>query len=269
MESLLSQDVQPSHVGKRLLGRWPIIFVCGVVGGLAGLGVALAMPASFQASARLGIGVDPNLARPYSANVQYEANLRTQDLFLADSTLETARDQLPQALAGSSLGDFRAHIRLDHIQGTWYLRATAGSPGEAAERANAWASAATTAFETAQMHALKAGEFQALLFSVACKPEVVVAEGGGNLWACEEMTLNVSPDQVSSELLNEARLSHGILPGLSIGDRQQAALPNAPTKQDRALFALGGTIVGLVLGLLAAMSSRAWLAGAARGRGSR
>ncbi|MGA9192006.1 MAG: hypothetical protein WBZ24_09760, partial [Anaerolineales bacterium] len=123
-------------------------------------------------------------------------------------------------------------------------------------------------FKVSQAHAVKAGEFQALLFSVACKPEVVVAEGKGNLWACDEMSLDVSADQVSSELLSEARLSHGILPGLTIGSRQQAAPPDAPTRQNRALFALGGTLVGLVLGLLVALSSRTWLGEAIKGRGS-
>jgi hypothetical protein len=241
----------------------------GVLGGLVGLAANWVLPPTYRASASLGIGVDPNLALPYSANVQYEADLRTQDLFLSDSTLEAAKDQLPPALAGASLDDFRSHLRLDHFEGVWFMRATAGTPSEAAERANTWASAATTEFETAQVHAVKAGEFQALLFSVACKPEVVVAEGGSNLWACDEMTLNVSPDQVSSELLTEARLSHGILPGLSIGDREQAEPPSEPLRQARALFTLGGTIVGLVLGLLAALSSRTWLGGAISGRGSK
>jgi hypothetical protein len=268
MGSLLSNGIQPSHVGRRLLGRWPIIFFVGVVGGLVGLAAASAIPASYQASSSLGIGVDPNLALPYSPNVQYEADLRTQDLFLSDVTLKAARHQLPPGPAGASLDDFRSHLRLDHFEGVWYLRATAGTPTVAAERANAWASAATTEFKDAQAHAVKAGEFQALLFSVACKPKVVVAQGGSNLWACDEMTLDVSPNQVSAELLNEARMSHGILPGLSINNRQQAAPPDAPTRQNRALFALGGTLVGLVLGLLVALSSRTWLGEAIKGRGS-
>lgn len=268
MDSFLTQDVAPSQVGGRLLRRWPIIVVISVVSGLFGLAADWMLPPTYQASASLAVGVDPNLAESYSQNVQYEASLRTQDLFLADSTLEAARNRLPAALAEVSTSAFRSHLRLDHVKDTWYLRATADSPKGAADRANAWLSAAATEFEAAQVHALKAGEYQALLFSVACKPEVVVAEGKGNLWACDEMSLDVRPDQVSSELLSEARLSRGILPGLTIGSRQQAAPPAAPTRENRALFALGGTLVGLVLGLLAALSSCTWLGGAMIGRGS-
>lgn len=269
MGSLLTEDLQPSQVGGRLLARWRLILVLGILGGLIGLALHWLLPSTYQASASLAVGVDPSLAEPYSKNVQYEAELRTQDLFLSDSTLDAARSQLPPALADASTAAFRAHLRLDHVRGDWYLRATAGSPPDAAERANAWASAAADQFREAQLHAIKAGEFQALLFSVACKPEVLVAEGGSNLWVCDEMSLNVSPDQVSSDLLNEARLSHGILPGLSIGDRKNAAPPEAPTRQKRALFALAGTIVGLVLGLLAALSSRTWIGGTINGQGSK
>ncbi len=267
MDSLLSQDVQPSQVASKLLGSWQLIFIMGVLGGLLGLAANWALPPTFQASASLGVGVDPNLAAPFSDNVQYEADLRTQDLFLSDSTLEAARAQLAPALAGSAASDFRSHIRLDHFEGEWYLRATAGSPSDAAERANAWASAATAEFKAAQAHAIKAGEFQALLFSVACKPEVVVSEGRSNLWVCDEMNLNLDPDQVSSELLTEARLSHGILPGMVISTTQSAEPPSEPTRQARALLALGGTVVGLVLGLLAALSRREWAGWRRMGRG--
>jgi hypothetical protein len=259
MDSFLTQDVAPSQVGGRLLRRWPIIVVISVVGGLFGLAADWMLPPTYQASASLAVGVDPNLAEPYSKNVRYEANLRTQDLFLSDLSLEAARSQLAPSLAGSSVGAFRTDLRLDNIDDTWYLRAKARSPSDAAVRANAWASAAASQFKAAQGHALKAGELQALLFSVACKPEKVIAQGGSSLWACDEMSLDINPDQVSSELLAEARLSHGILPGLSITEIHEAALPSQPTRQARALFALGGVIVGLVLGLLAALSDRQWL----------
>lgn len=268
MDSLLSQDVQPSQVASKLLGRWPLIFLMGVLGGMVGLAANWVLPPTYQASASLGIGVDPNVAVPYSDNVQYEADLRTQDLFLSDSTLEAARAQLSPTLAGSGASDFRSHLRLDHFEGEWYLRATAGSPADASERANAWASAATAEFVAAQAHAVKAGEFQAFLFSVACKPEVVVADGRSNLWSCDEMNLDLDPNQVSSQLLAEARLSHGILPGMVISSARSAELPSEPTRQARALFALGGTLVGLVLGLLAALSRRDWAGWTRIGRGS-
>ena len=77
MDSLLSQDLQPSRVGRLLLNRWPLIFLIGVLGGVVGLVGSWLVPPTYQASAALSIGADPSLARPFSANVQYEADLRT------------------------------------------------------------------------------------------------------------------------------------------------------------------------------------------------
>jgi hypothetical protein len=258
MRSMITQDLQPSQMGRRLLALWPLIFVAAVLGGAVGFIVSSALPAQFQATASLGIGADPNLAAPLSPNVQVEARLRIQDLLLSDSTLADARSTLSTELADETLGAFRSRLSLERYGTRWDLMATADSPDAAADIANAWASAGMAQFQQAQAHAIKAGEFQALLFSVACPPGVVVDAGEGDIWVCQEMNLDLQPDQVSQSLMEEARLSKGILPALSITEVGEASPPARPLIRLRASLILAGAVLGLVAGLVLASSGLAY-----------
>ncbi len=250
MTLTLSDDLNLSDASQRLMRSWPLVLIAGLLGGLLGLASGYVVAPRYLATASLGIGADPNLAEPLNGNVQVEANLRIQDLLLSDATLEAARGQLSPELAGNSLEAFRAVLRLEKYDSRWDLEATADSPRSAADRANAWAKAAESEFQAASAHALKAGQFQALLFSVACQPEVLIEGNSGNLWACDEMDLGLDPDQVGADLLEEARLGQGILPALSLTELKSASPPDKPVREAVPILALAGTLVGLSLGLV-------------------
>lgn len=250
MTPTLSDDLNLSDASQRLMRMWPLILAAGLMGGLLGLASGTLVAPRYLATASLGIGADPNLAEPLNGNVQVEANLRIQDLLLSDATLEAARGQLSPELAGNDLEAFRAVIRLEKYDTRWDLEAMADSPRSAADRANAWAQAAESEFQAASAHALKAGQFQALLFSVACQPEVLIDGGTGDLWACDEMDLGLDPAQVSADLLEEARLSQGILPALSLTELESASPPEEPLREAVPVLAFAGTVAGLMLGLV-------------------
>ena len=249
MGSLLTEDIQPSRVGRTLLGRWLFIVVLAVMGGLVGLGTSYLLPAEYLATASLGIGPDPNLAAPLSGSVQTEAYLRVQDLLLSDSTLGAARASVAPNLAGQTLAGFRAYLSLDRVGTRWDLKATGASPGDAAARANAWQAAASSQFAQAQAHALQVGQLQGLLFRVACQPEAVAAQGLNDVWSCGKPDLAINTNQISQQLLEEVRLSQGILPALSMTDLHAAAPEGSIELRSRPLFILAGTLVGLLLGV--------------------
>ena len=253
-DDFLTRPLTPSLLGARMIRHWWVVLLLACLGGGIGLLVSLAMPARYVATAVLGIGQDPTLAQPLARNVQTLANYHIQDLVLSDATLQAARRQLGPTLAQKSLQAFRSHLRLDIVDTRWQFKVVDASPVDAATMANAWADAAQVQFDAAQSHALKAGELQALLFDVACQPEKVSQQHLTSVWVCGSIEPGVSVDQVAPNLLDEARLSQGILPSLILTRISKADPPQAPQVQARALLALAGTLVGILTGALAVIA---------------
>ncbi len=210
------------------------------------MGFSLAVPASFQATAALTIGIDQGRVEILDEDVTRQILLRVQDLLLSDIVLAGAIEKLPPNLPAISdiadPADYRQRLRLTRIEARWNLAVADPAPVQAAALANAWAESGLETLEESQAHAWKVAELQAVFFEVSCQP----IESG--LWECDERGNNASALGLGQELLQEIRATYGIAPVVSFALLERATPPDQPQRLARAAMAASGTFLGLLVG---------------------
>jgi hypothetical protein len=121
-------------------------------------------------------------------------------------------------------------------------------PVFAAAAANAWAQSAEEGLREAVKHAWRVREYQALVSGIGCQLRRDPSGNGSAVWVCDTDTFGVDPEAVPDEILEEAKLARGILPGMSFYVSQRAGIPEQAISQGRGSFVLAGLLTGLLLG---------------------
>lgn len=258
---MVTQEIDPNRLFRRVLAGWPLILIVTVLGGLAGYGLSFLRPPLYEAASALGIDIDYARAFPVDDRTEHEAFRRVQELLLADDTLEATRSLLGEAAPGDLQG-LRQHLRLENRAGRWELIAVDSDPEAAARLADAWAESALAQLEEACLHAWRAADLQSAFFALGCRLAPSgegETEGAG--WVCESGQPTPGPDSVIQALQEEASLSRGILPAMSFSLLEQASAPATPVLWGRGSLILAGALIGLLLGAGFALSrdgGRVW-----------
>ena len=238
----------------RIQRRWPLILLAGIAGGLIGLFVGMAQPLQYEATAAVRIAIDYSRTHPLDESAERQALNRVLDLILSDETLERAVELAPQPAKSdeeiNAATDLRELIRLRDLRGRWELVATANTPQTATDLANAWAASTIEKAENSLEHAWRASELQTQVFGLGCELADSTEGSAGALWVCEGAGDEEQAAELLDTLLKEAELSHGLIPALSVSLLELAALPYDPVSKTEAMYALAGTIAGLVAGTL-------------------
>ena len=217
-----------------------------------GLGLSEIRPPRYQAIAVLGIGIDYGRTLRLDPLTERKALNRVRGLLLSDDTLRGATRRMDDSVGGdeglANLPELRQRIRLGEKGGRWELAVVSEHPELAAIAVNAWAESGLSALETAVLHAWRIAELQGMLFDVGCRLEPRQVDIELVLWRCEEESAQFELEQISSDALEEARLSRGILPALSFSILERAFPPTQPVLWGRGLMALSGAMIGLLLG---------------------
>jgi uncharacterized protein involved in exopolysaccharide biosynthesis len=253
-QSLVTEEIDPNRVFRRVLAGWPLILILAVLGGLVGYGLSYLRPPLYEAASALGIDIDYARAVPLDDNARHDAFQRVRELLLADDTLEATRSLLGGA-APADLQALRQHLRLENRAGRWDLIVVDPDPQAAARLANAWAESALTQLEEASLHAWRAADLQSAFFALGCRLEPNdqgEAEGVG--WVCEIGVPTPGPDTLIQALQEEASLSRGILPAMSFSLLERVSAPAAPVIRGRGSLVLAGALIGLLLGAGLALS---------------
>lgn len=255
----MDEDLDLPKIYRRAVRRWPWISLATVAGGILGLIASLGRPPVYQASAVIEIGVDYSRTAPMQDLALEQAFDRVRALLLADATLEGAIGRIG-AYGRLTPADMRSRIRLAHRLAGWELFVDGGDPSETAALANAWAEAALARIEEAARHALRAAEWQWALYGAGCELRLDETAPQTAVWVCGSDAGEGDPESVASALLEEASLSHGILPIFTYSLLQRANAPDHPVRWGRGPLILGGAIAG-------GMSGFVWISFVARPSG--
>lgn len=253
----MDRDLDLPEVYRRILRRWPRISLAVVAGGLLGLITSFARAPLYQSSSVIEVGVDANRTAPIRDLMMEQAYDRVRGLILADETLRAA---IRQAGLESrfDVSQMRSRIRLARRLGGWELLVEGEVPAETAALANAWAEVAIGRMYEAMIHAVRAAEWQWALYRAACVLEPNESSPSTAVWVCRSAEGEVDPESAAAALLDEASLSHGILPIFAASVAQRADAPVTPILWNRASLVLAGAVAGSVAGLAwAALEPRA------------
>ena len=243
------EGITSIEVFQRLAAGWVVIVALAAIGSLIGYGLARVIGPNYQASAVLSIGFDYGRTVPLDEEALRYADERIREFLLSDEILARAAGNLPKDLPGpQDIPDLRSNLRLSQRESSWQLVMINKDPVLAAQLANAWAQAAEEGLREAAKHAWRVKELQALVSGIGCQLREDTAEGGSAMWVCDTDTFGVDPEAVLDEILEEAKLGRGILPGASFYFSQRAEAPEQASSEGRGSFVLAGLLTGLLLG---------------------
>lgn len=245
---MLADDISPERVLRRLWRRWYWVVLGGILGGLIGWGLSFGRAPVYEASAGLSVGFDYARVNEMDDPVTSYVTLRVRDLLLSDETAQSTLDALntPGSLTDipDSLLDLRDRIRIVEDGSRWEIVARARTPETAAAIANAWADSALQGLEQAMLHAIRAAEVETAIYRAGCKLIEDPASPDTVIWHCEVPDDAQRPTDVPEVLLNEARLSKGLLPAMSFSLLNRAEPPERPVLWGRGWLILAGILFG-------------------------
>ncbi len=250
---------------QRLVSRWTWVVVAGMIGGLVGLAAWQVRRPVYEASAVIAIGIDRNRADlPEEATVR-QAFDRVRGLLLADDTLEgavsLAAQRAGEADLPASVEALRDRIRLSERPDGWVLAVQGTNPKETEQVAQAWAEVSIDQLAAASEHAIRAAEWQNLLYEASCR---LVAEGPASQsaeWICRSAPSEGGPDSLPKSILAEAEASRGILPVLTYSLLRGSSGTAEPIFWGRGALIVGSAVVGLVVGVIVIASRKRTLPG--------
>ena len=238
----------------RIQRRWPVILLAGIAGGLIGLFLGLAQPPRYEAIAAVRIAIDYSRTHPLHESAERQALNRALDLILSDATLRQTVELAPQSVKSdasiATIADLREVIRLRDLRGRWELIAAASTPEIASALANAWAVSAVKNAEVSLEHAWRASDLQNQVYGLGCELKESPGASDGALWVCERASNGEQAEKLLDSLLREADLSQGLIPALSVSLLESAVNPSEPVSYADSVYALAGTVAGLITGTL-------------------
>ena len=255
---MLNRDFDLQEILKRVLAGWYWITLFAVLGGTTGFLISLVKAPQYQAVATMDIGYDFSRMVPLNDSYQRRAYYRVRDLLISDDVLRGAVTTLEEDNYFKSLdnlSELRTHLRLADYNDHWEFIVFWEDPSEAAAFANAWSESTVSELEVAVFHSWRVTQLQSDFFDLGCVFEAEVLEGEPTaVWICQHEDVELDPDLLVEELVEEVQLSRGILPALSFSIISEAAPPVEPVLWDRGVLIIASTVVGLILGVIFAMT---------------
>jgi hypothetical protein len=245
-------ELDLAELYRRSLGRYRLILLAGVLGGLLGIGVASLSSPRYRATAVLTIGIDHARSQWLDEDADGLAMLKVQELLLSDDVLEGVlkRTGPPGDADHPEISALREDLRLLWADERWELSAASSDPQWAAATANAWAEVGLEELREAVGHAISAAELQSFFFRVFCRPGGWPAGAEQPLWVCDEGDPSFETQGLPDDLVAEVEQSRGVIPPLTFALRSMASPPEAPETGARAVMAAAGLLAGLIVGTL-------------------
>jgi len=261
MSRIIAGDLDPSEAYRRLQRRAGWVLGGALLGALLGGVLSVLTPPVYRATAVLAIGVDYGRSQWLDEDADRLVMGRVQELILSDQVLAEVLEGTAAGSSGGqdgpgSVAELRNGMRLVWVDNRWELSFVGQDPQQAASIANQWARVSIEQLGAAWEHAWRVAELQSLYFRVFCRPQSVAGESGGTLWVCDEGEPAGIPPDLPQALLVEIENSHGIIPALSFSWEARASPPSEPEGGHRTGRIIGGMLTGLLLGALAAATTR-------------
>jgi capsular polysaccharide biosynthesis protein len=255
---MLKRDIDLQEILRRVLVGWTWIVIFAVLGGTIGFVISMLRAPQYQAEATMDIGYDFSRMVPLNEGYQRRAYYRVRDLILSDDVLGSAVATLEEGNYFKSfddLSELRSHLHLADYNDHWELAVLWEDPVDAAAFANAWSHSIVLELERALFHSWRVTQLQSDFYDLGCIFGADVYEGEPTgVWICQHEDVELDPDLLVKELIEEVQQSRGILPALSFSILTEAAPPAEPVLWDRGVLIMASTFVGLILGVIYAMT---------------
>lgn len=244
--------IEPRESIEHVISRWPVLVLCGVVGGLVAFVFVANEPPLYDATAVLSVSLIPPDRNPpldlsdldRSAG-KVAAHLQSADVF--EQTLRSAEipwDSEPVV----SVEDFARHSRLDRKREVWELVVTDPDPEKATVLVNAWAEIAENAFWEAFSHALAAETMQAEIDQL--NSELLDLRMSDIDQADMIASLEAQRADLEADIIEQLRLAQGVVTFMTVHLVDSASIPDQPVARDTYLLIVSGTLMGVVAGLV-------------------
>jgi hypothetical protein len=246
-------EFSPYDPLARILSRWWMVIALLVIGGLVGFGFHLFLPPIYEARAVISVNMDFPKANIDQVEEDYAFNAASAIIMSS-----SVRDQVitEAQVRGYSITPsiFRNEFNLEGKQSVWELSVRDRDPNTAAALANIWAQISTDALNSALTHALQADQIQAQIYGLenclgGTTPRAVTIQMDCKGYS-HEVIQTMLLDQTKT-LVNEKKLSLGILSVMTFGLVDLAVAPGTPILYGQGGLVLAGAFLGFLVSLWA------------------
>jgi len=236
-----NQEFSPREALERAFRRWWVVVLMTFLGGVAGWAFHFFNPPVYEATSFMTANMDFTKHQL----TQYEEDYA----FDVAGSIGTGDDVENQIVAEAKIrglpieiDQLRQQVFIERKQSVWELHVRNRDPQIAAELANIWAEKLYAALNVALGHAIRADQIQA---------QIDVINGGTSATGAPALSNDAQAElkNLSAELLQEQKLSQGILSIMKFALSGSAAVPQKPALYYLAELVLAGALIGFVLSL--------------------
>jgi uncharacterized protein involved in exopolysaccharide biosynthesis len=240
---MADSEFTPLETVAHILSRWWIAVIMAILGGIVGWAFHFFHPPVYEATAILTVTMDFSQRELTQYEQDYAFN--AAGAIINSTAVEDQIVTISQT-DGISISPTQLEQRMfsEGRQSVWELHIRDRNPQVAAELVNIWAQVANDALNTTLEHAIKAEQLQYQVDKLeACLPSTPgMTETDLQSWA--------------NELVQEKKLSLGILSIMEFALTGSASVPEKPVLFDQASLTLAGALIGFVISLWVAGSQR-------------
>ena len=246
-----NQEFSPYNAMLRILSRWWMVVALMVVGGLVGFGFHLLTPPVYEANAFVTISMDFQKSTLTQIEEDTAFNAASDIIYshsVVDQVIAEAQANGYTLTTSGFLKDFYLESR----QSVWEFHVRDRDPNAAAALVNIWAQGSTDALNAALSHALMADQVQLQVAGLENCLAGVTPQLASKQMDCRGYSsaeLQGMLQEQTASLVNEKRLSFGILSIMTIGFTNPAFAPLTPLVYGQAGLVLAGALMGLVISL--------------------
>lgn len=236
-----NQEFSPREALEHAFGRWWVIVLLTVLGGIAGWIFHFFIPPVYEATSIVTVNMDFQKRHL----TQYEEDFAIG----AAGAIATSDEVENQIIAEAKirgipieLGQLQQQMFMEQKQPVWELHIRNRDPKIASELANLWAQKFYEALNTALRHAIREDEIQTQIDSIKGS---LSASGSSVLGSEAQIALK----SLSDELLQEQQSSYGIISIMKFTQTESAITPQSPVIYRLADLVLAGACIGFVVSL--------------------
>ena len=236
-----NQEFSPREALEHAFGRWWVIVLLTVLGGIAGWIFHFFIPPVYEATSIITVNMDFQKRHL----TQYE-----EDYVIGAAGAIATSDKVENQIIAEAkirgipieLDQLQQQMFMEQKQPVWELHIRNQDPKIAAELANLWAQKFYEALNTALGHAIRVDQIQTQIDSIKGS---LTASGSSVLGSEAQITLKT----LSDELLPEQQSSHGIISIMKFTQTESAVTPQGPVIYRLADLVLAGACIGFLISL--------------------
>lgn len=248
----ITEGISPLLSLQNALRYWWILAALTALGALIGWAAHLTRPVLYESIRGLPIGFDYVSTGPMT---QFEEDIAMEVV----SGLLTAPDVIERTVARlNAVGldltplTMRKMAIVERRLNVWELRIRAENPAAAEQIASTWMEEAHATISESYGHSVLADSLGRYARSLeTCLARTAASEPASGLCSATNIT-NIQEElvKVGGEIVQEREASRGLFVGMRISDPEMIVAAERPIRYGRAGFALGGALIGLLLGIV-------------------